>query len=105
MYIFILIAFIVGYLLSHFNAISFVYSTIVDITIITVANKKIIFAVFSIQCLLYFLIYLPLSKVANQLINDEKASIKLYNAALLPLQTQLQSPSPLTIATPTLSNN
>ncbi|KAM9955709.1 hypothetical protein ACTFIW_002349 [Dictyostelium discoideum] len=71
--IIIIVSVIVGYLISHFNILNFVISSLIEVTVIN--NKKVIVGAIVGQALIYFFVFfLPLSSVANQIVKEESST-------------------------------
>ncbi|EAL68650.1 hypothetical protein DDB_G0277665 [Dictyostelium discoideum AX4] len=94
--IIIIVSVIVGYLISHFNILNFVISSLIEVTVIN--NKKVIVGAIVGQALIYFFVFfLPLSSVANQIVKEESSTNYRVNPPKTPslvgnlyLQQQLQ---------------
>ncbi|KAN0026980.1 hypothetical protein ACTFIU_009658 [Dictyostelium citrinum] len=109
--IIIIVSVIVGYLISHFNILNFVASCLVEVTVIN--NKKVIIGAIVGQALIYFFIFfLPLSSVANQIVKEESSTNYRVNPPKTPAlagnlyqqqqqqQQQQQSNQPILNTTP-----
>ncbi|KAK5578299.1 hypothetical protein RB653_003255 [Dictyostelium firmibasis] len=71
--IIIIVSVIVGYLISHFNILNFVISSLIEVTVIN--NKKVIIGAIIGQALIYFFaFFLPLSSVANKIVKEESST-------------------------------